>query len=419
VRDALLGKDPKDYDIATSARPEAVQKLFRRTRSVGRQFGVILVGVERRQFEVATFRTESGYTDGRHPDRVEFADARADAVRRDFTINALFYDPVRDVVHDWVGGEADLRNRILRTVGDPALRFGEDHLRLLRAVRFAARLGFSVEPGTFEAIQARADLIRSVSPERIRDELIKIFSPPHAGLGLDLLRDSGLLARVIPDLLPTITCEQTPDFHPEGSVYNHIRLMLSYLPQDASPDLAWSVLMHDIAKPLTAQRAPDGSRVTFHGHERLGEDIARRVLSALKFPKRNVEAVATAVRYHMQFKDVPQMRRSTVRRMLMRPTFDLELELHRLDCLGSHGQLDIHATLLRHREDFEAQPALHPTLLSGEHLMAIGFKPGPFLGEVLAEIRERQLQEELRTRGEAMDWARIRLAQAERSPKPD
>lgn len=411
VRDALLGKEPKDYDIATSARPEEVQRVFRRTRAVGRQFGVILVAVERRMFEVATFRTESNYTDGRHPGHVAFADAQADAVRRDFTINALFLDPVRDVLHDWVGGESDLRAGVLRTVGDPALRFGEDHLRLLRAVRFAARLDFRIEPITFEALRVHAGLIRSVSAERVRDELLKIFTPPHAARGLDLLRDSQLLGEVLPDLLPTLSCEQTPDFHPEGSVYNHIRLMLSHLPDGAHPDLPWAVLMHDIGKPPTAQRSGDGTRITFHGHERVGEEMARRILEGLKLPRRNIESVATAVRFHMQFKDVPQMRRSTVRRMLMRPTFELEMELHRLDCLGSHGQLDIHAMMVSHRKEFEAQPELRPMLVSGDDLMAIGFKPGPLLGEVLAEIREKQLQEELRTRGEALDWARLRLTQ--------
>lgn len=412
VRDPLVGIEPKDFDVATSALPDAVAKLFPRTRAVGRKFGVILVQMGRASFEVATFRTGSVYEDGRRPSRVEFANARADALRRDFTVNAMFFDPVRSELHDWVEGEADLRAGLIRTVGEPDVRFAEDHLRMLRAIRFAVQLGFAIEPGTFAAIQRQCVSIRAISAERVREELIRVFRPPRAAQGLDLLRESGLLAEVLPELMSTIGCEQTPDFHPEGSVYNHIRLMLSHLPERSHPDLPWAVLLHDIAKPRTAQRSPESGRITFHGHERIGEQMARTILAGLRFPRKRIDDIAAAVRYHMQFKDAPKMRRATLRRMLMRPMFDLELELHRLDCLGSHGALDIYELLVAQRAELEAKPALKPPLVTGDDLMELGYSPGKFLGEVLAEIREKQLQEELRTRGEAMDWARLRLAKS-------
>ena len=410
VRDSLLGKAPQDYDIATSARPAEVQALFPHTRAVGRQFGVILVMIRRRSYEVATFRAESDYQDGRRPNQVEFSTAQADARRRDFTFNGLFFEPVTGTLHDWVDGERDLRAGLVRTIGDPNARFAEDHLRLLRAIRFAAQLGFEIAPDTFAAIRKHSQLIRAISAERIRDELLKLLRPPHAPRGLDLLRDSGLLEQVLPEVTATLDCEQSPDFHPEGSVYNHIRKMLEQLPPEAPPELAWAVLLHDIAKPVTAARSEDGRRITFHGHEGIGEAMAIEILRRLRFPRRQIEDIAACVRLHMQFKDVPQMRRATVRRMLLRPTFPLELELHRLDCLGSHGQLDIYESLLRQQSELEARPALRPPLVSGDDLIGLGFRAGPFLGQVLAEIRERQLQEELRSREDALDWARQRLA---------
>ena len=223
VRDFLLGREPGDYDIATDARPEQLEKLFRRTVAVGRKFGVIVVVQGEHQFQVATFRAEAEYQDGRHPGRVSFGDAKADAIRRDFTINGLFYDPVQKQLQDWVGGEADLRARIVRTIGNPAERFAEDHLRLLRAVRFAAQLDFRIDPGTFEAVKAAAAKIRGISAERIREELVKLFSPPHAARGLVLLQDSGLLEQVLPEIAATVVCEQSPDFHPEGTVFEHLR----------------------------------------------------------------------------------------------------------------------------------------------------------------------------------------------------
>lgn len=410
VRDMLRGVEPKDYDVATSAPPEVIERLFPRTVAVGRKFGVVLVMQGRQAYEVATFRAEGGYRDGRHPDEVTFTDAQTDASRRDFTVNGLFYDPVQERLHDWVGGEADLRARLLRTIGDPAERFGEDHLRLLRAVRFAAQLDFTVESATWEAVQRLAPRIQGISAERIREELAKLFRPPHAARGLRLLLDSGLLEHVLPELQATVDCQQSPDFHPEGSVFNHLVKMLGYLPERASDILVWAVLLHDVAKPVTAAQDPGGGRIRFHDHERVGAVMAEAVLQRLRFPRRSIEAVVVCVRHHMQLMGAPGMRKATLRRMMMRPTFSLELELHRLDCLGSHGRLDVYDHLRAEWEAFQAQPTLRPPLLTGEDLMALGMLPGPALGDMLRAVRERQLQDELQTPDEARAWVRDRLA---------
>jgi poly(A) polymerase len=410
VRDFLLGRKPGDYDIVTAALPEQIEAMFRRTLPVGRKFGVIVVVEHRQPFQVATFRAEADYTDGRRPGRVVFGDAMADARRRDFTVNGLFYDPVQKQLHDWVGGEADLRARIIRTIGAPAERFGEDHLRLLRAVRFAAQLDFTLDAGTLEAMQANAPKIKTISAERIREELVKLLYPPHAARGLALLRESALLEHVLPEIAATITCEQSPDYHPEGSVFNHLRLMLQHLPADADPALPWAVLLHDVAKPVTASADPDTGGIHFYGHERIGADMAAAVLERLRFPRKEIEAVVKAVRYHMQFKDAPQMRTSTLRRLLMRPTFPLELELHRLDCVGSHSRLDVYDFLVAQAKLLEQQPQIRPPLLKGDDLIALGMKPGPALGALLAEIREKQLQDELKTKAEARKWAKTRIA---------
>lgn len=416
VRDYLLGRPPGDYDIVTSALPAQVEHVFRHTIPVGRKFGVILVVKDGHEFQVATFRAEAGYEDGRHPRRVAFGDARADAQRRDFTINGLFYDPARGRLLDWVGGQADLHARLIRTIGRPHERFSEDHLRLLRAVRLAAQLDFAIEAGTFSALQQNAARIHGISAERIREELVKAFRPPHAGRALELLRQSGLLAHVLPEIAATVACAQSPDFHPEGSVYEHLRLMLAQLPPDAAPSLPWAVLFHDVAKPLTASRDPATGSTHFYGHERLGAEMTCQIMDRLRFPRRQIEEVAQAVRLHMQFKDAPAMRKSTLRRLLLRPTFPLELELHRLDCLGSHGRLEVYHALVAQAKALEHQPQIRPPLLKGGDLIALGMPPGPALGALLAEIREKQLQDELKTRAAARRWASLRLS-AQTKPK--
>jgi poly(A) polymerase len=415
VRDFFLGREPGDYDIATSARPEEVEKLFKRTIAVGRKFGVMVVVEGGQQFQVATFRAEADYRDGRHPGRVTFGDAQADARRRDFTVNGLFYDPITKQLHDWVGGEADLRAKVIRTIGPASERFAEDHLRLLRAVRFAVQLDFEIEPRTFAAIRKLAAKIKLISAERIRDELLKLFAPGNgtrAACGLELLRDSGLLEHILPELAATIHCEQSPDFHPEGNVFNHLRLMLAQMPADADPLLPWAVLLHDIAKPLTASRDPKTGSLHFYAHEKIGATMAGEILERFHFPRKQVETVVKAVRYHMQFKDALQMRKSTLRRLLMRPTFPLELELHRLDCLGSHGRLDVYDYLVAQARELETKPEIRPPLLTGKDLIALGMKPGPALGKLLSEIREQQLQDELKTSRQAKAWAKKQIAAA-------
>jgi len=414
VRDFLLGRQPGDYDIVTSALPEEIEKLFERTIPVGRKFGVIIVLEDDHQFQVATFRAEADYQDGRHPAYVVFGDAVADARRRDFTVNGLFYDPVERKLHDWVGGESDLRAKTIRTIGSPAERFGEDHLRLLRAVRLAAQLDFTIEPETFAAIKTAAPKIHAISAERIRDELIKLFSPPRASRGLDLLRQSGLLEQVLPEIAATTTCEQSPDFHPEGSVFNHLLLMLEKMPADSDPSLPWSVLFHDVAKPLTASRDPKTGSIHFYEHERIGADMAQQILERLRFPRKQIDDIVTAVRCHMQFKDVLEMRKSTLRRLLMRATFPLELQLHRLDCVGSHGRLDVYDYLIEQAKELEKQPEIRPPLLTGDELLAMGMQAGPGMGQLLAEIREKQLSDELKTSEEAKQWAKSELEKNER-----
>ncbi len=406
VRDFLLGREPQDFDIATDAKPEQVEKLFRKTIPVGKKFGVIIVVENGMQFQVATFRAEADYQDGRRPEKIEFANAEADALRRDFTVNGLFYDPLTQKIHDWVGGEKDLRAKIIRTIGKPEERFGEDHLRMLRAVRFAAQLNFEIEPQTFTAIQQLASKIKIISAERIRDELLKLFCPPHAGRGLVLLRDSGLLEHVLPELAATISCEQSPDFHPEGSVFNHICLMLEKLPPDAIELLPWAVLLHDIAKPVTAEKDLATGKIHFYGHEKVGAEMAEAILQRLKFPNKQTEEIVEAVRHHMQFKDVKLMRKATLRRLLMRETFPLELELHKLDCLGSSGNLEHFNFLVEQAEELKQQPQIHPPLLTGNDLIELGVKPGKELGALLHEIRERQLADELKTPDDARAWVK-------------
>jgi poly(A) polymerase len=409
VRDFFLGREPDDYDIATNALAEQVEKLFPKTVPVGKKFGVILVVEGEHQFQVATFRAESDYQDGRRPERVTFGDPQADALRRDFTVNGLFYDPIHDKLHDWVGGEKDLRAKALRTIGKPEERFGEDHLRLLRAVRLAAQLDFQIEPETFAAVKIFAPKIKQVSAERIRDELLRLFRWPHAARGLELLRESGLLEHIIPQLAATTSCEQSPEHHPEGSVFNHLRLMLSQLPNSAHPSLPWTVLLHDIAKPVTASRDEKTGAIHFYEHEKIGATMSEEILEQLRFPRKQIEDITTVVRYHMQLKDAMKMRKSTLRRVLMRPTFPLELELHRLDCLGSHGKLDIYNFLVEQRAELDKQPEIIPPLLTGEDLIALGIKPGPEMGKLLNEIRERQLADEWKTADEARSFVKNHL----------
>jgi tRNA nucleotidyltransferase/poly(A) polymerase len=402
VRDALLLKQPKDIDIATDAEPDEVQKLFARTVAVGAKFGVVRVLEEGFEFEVATFRSDGVYLDGRRPVSVTFSSPEEDAKRRDFTINGMFYDPVADQVVDFVDGKSDLEHLVVRAIGDANERFSEDHLRLLRAVRFAAALDFEIEPATWKAVAEKAHQIRNVSHERIRDELMKIMADPHRVRGLDLLDQSGLLKNILPEVSQMHGCEQPPQFHPEGDVYVHTRLMLSLLPADVSPLLALSVLLHDIGKPVTYSFDEVDQRIRFNGHDQVGADMAVEIMTRFRFSNEEIDTVVEAIRNHMVFKDTPNMRPAKLRRFMGRQNFPLELELHRVDCLGSHGDLQTYELLVNKQKEFENEPIIPPPLVTGRDLIALGLKPGPRFGEILEAVQTSQLDGEIMDRAGAL-----------------
>jgi poly(A) polymerase len=405
VRDLVRGKAPKDIDIATDARPEQVQKIFPRTYAVGAHFGVIVVLENELQFEVATFRADGIYLDGRHPAEVRFSSPEEDARRRDFTINGMFFDPPNDAVIDFVGGRSDLEARLVRAIGDPAQRFAEDRLRLLRAVRFAAVLDFTIEEATWTAIVRAADTIGEISAERIRDELVRIFLSPQRARGWDLLDASGLMKQILPELEAMKGCEQPPQFHPEGDVFQHTRIMLQLLPDEVSLPLVLSVLFHDIGKPPTASVDEEG-RIRFNGHDKLGAEMTEALMERLRFSRAEIDATVEAVRQHMVFKDVPNMRLAKLKRFMARPTFADELELHRVDCASSHGMLDNYEFLQRKQEEFAHEPIIPPPLVRGDDLIALGMKPGPRFGEILEAVETRQLEGTLRDREQALAWVK-------------
>ena len=405
VRDQLLGLTPHDYDVATNARPEQVEALFPRTVPVGVQFGVIIVLEQGAEIQVATFRGDGAYHDGRHPESVRYTDAEGDSRRRDFTVNGLFFDPIEERILDFVEGRRDLESRLLRAIGNPSERFAEDKLRLLRAVRFATTLGFEIDPVTWREILVWSPEIHAVSAERIREELVKILLSPNRLRGFDLLDESGLLRQVLPEMEALKGCDQPPEFHPEGDVFVHTRLMLSMLAPDASLPLVLSVLFHDIGKPAT-RMVDETGRIRFNGHEGVSAGMTLRLLQRLRFPNEVIDAVIPAVRLHMSFKDVPNMRVATLKRMMARPTFEEELELHRVDCLASHGMLDNHAMLIAKREEFGREPLIPEPLITGHDLIALGMKPGPEFAEVLMSVQTRQMEGTLYTREEALAWVR-------------
>ena len=403
VRDRLLGLTPHDYDVATNARPEQVEALFPRTVPVGVQFGVIIVLEQGAEIQVATFRGDGAYHDGRHPESVRYTDAEGDSRRRDFTVNGLFFDPIEERILDFVEGRRDLESRLLRAIGNPSERFAEDKLRLLRAVRFATTLGFEIDPDTWREILVWSPEIHAVSAERIREELVKILMSPNRLRGFDLLDESGLLRQVLPEMEALKGCDQPPEFHPEGDVFVHTRLMLSMLAPDASLPLVLSVLFHDIGKPAT-RVVDETGRIRFNGHEGVSAGMTLRLLQRLRFPNEVIDAVIPAVRLHMSFKDVPNMRVATLKRMMARPTFEEELELHRVDCLASHGMLDNHAMLIAKREEFGRAPLIPEPLITGHDLIALGMKPGPEFAEILQAVQTRQLEGSLTSREEAIEW---------------
>jgi len=424
VRDMVRGVEPHDFDIATSAAPEQVQALFPKTVPVGAAFGVVLVLEGEHQFEVATFRSDEAYIDGRRPTGVRYGSAEEDAQRRDFTINGMFFDPLANDTQggglgqpalpgliDYVGGRTDIERKVVRTIGEPRQRFGEDKLRLLRCVRFAANLGYEIEAATFEAVKEMAPQITVVSAERIRDELIKTFTRPHAGRGLELLDTSGLLAVVLPEIAAMKGVEQPAEFHPEGDVFKHTRMMLDALPPNPGIVLAFAVLLHDVGKPPTFQRAPD--RIRFNDHDRIGAEMAETILRRLRFSNEEIDKIVLCVREHMRFQFVKEMRPAKLKRILARETFPDELELHRIDCASSHRNMENYEFLKAKAAEMPPEVLKPPPFLTGHDLLALGLKPGPTVGQILRELEELQLEERLKSREEALEFAKSRVAAAQ------
>ena len=405
VRDMVRGLAAKDFDVATNATPDIVQKIFPHTYAVGAHFGVVVVVENGFNFEVATFRSDGAYLDHRHPVDVRFSSPEEDAKRRDFTINGMFFDPEKNELIDFVGGRADLEVKVVRAIGDPAARFAEDRLRMLRAVRFATVLDYKIDNQTWDALVANAASINEISAERIREELVKIFLSPNRVHGWELLDQSGLMRSVLPELDAMKGCLQPEQFHPEGDVFEHTKLMLGLLPEKVSAPLVLSVLFHDVGKPVTAQVDETG-RIRFNEHDRIGAAMTESIMERLRFSRAEIDAVVEMVRQHMVFKDVPKMRVAKLKRFMARPTFEEELELHRVDCASSHKMMDNYEFLLQKREEFANEPIIPPPLVRGDDLIALGMKPGPAFGEILEAVETRQLEGGLKNREEAVEWVK-------------
>jgi poly(A) polymerase len=405
IRDILLRRNPADYDIATSATPAQVMEIFPDTYAVGAQFGVVLVPLPENQdastsenaspktqaVEVATFRSDLGYSDGRRPDEVRFSqDPREDVERRDFTINGMLLDPITNEVLDFVGGRKDLEAGIIRTIGDPEKRFAEDKLRMLRAVRFAARFDFEIEPETLAAIQRQAQEIQVVSRERVRDELTKMLTEGHARRAFLLLDESGLLREVLPEISTMKGVQQPPEFHPEGDVFVHTLLLLENLPQPCPPTLAWGALLHDVGKPATFRVAPD--RIRFDNHVDVGVKIAEEICKRLRFSARDTEQVLALVDNHMRFGHATRMKESTLKKFIRMPGFDEHLALHRADSLASHGNLSTYEFIQKKLSETPPENIRPTPLVTGDDLIAAGYSPGPKCREILEAVEDAQLE---------------------------
>ena len=416
MRDILLGREPADYDVTTDALPSQVEEIFPGSLTVGAKFGVVIVpeeapassDAERLQVEVATFRSDVGYSDGRHPDRVDYTKSPQDDVkRRDFTINALLLDPETNEILDFVGGREDLEAGIIRAIGDPAARFGEDKLRMVRAVRFAARFGYAIEPATLKAIQKLAPEIDQISMERLRDELTKILTEGAARRGFELLDQTGLLIYLLPEIAKMKGVEQPPQFHPEGDVWIHTLMMIGGLPAGSSPTLAWAVLLHDVGKPPTfAPPAGPNGRIRFDRHVEVGVKMAEQICRRFRFSNEDTEQILALVTNHMKFKDVPRMKPATLKRFVRVDKFGEHLELHRLDSLASHGKLDNYELVSRFIAETSPEQVRPVRLLTGDDLIALGLKPGPRFKAILYNVEEAQLDGTIHTHEEA-----VRLAQ--------
>jgi poly(A) polymerase len=399
VRDLVMGREPADYDVATDATPDQILAIYPESLTVGAAFGVIIVPREAGHVEVATFRNDGRYADGRHPDEVRFAKTpEEDVRRRDFTINGLLLDPAKETVLDFVGGQADIRRRVVRTIGDPLHRFAEDRLRMLRAVRFAARFDFTLDPATLEAIRKFAPEIRAVSAERVRDEILKILTEGRARRGFELLDQARLLGEVLPEIKALQGVAQPPEFHPEGDVWVHTLMMLEGL-RAPSKTLALGVLLHDVGKPRTFTVR---ERIRFDNHVEVGAKMAEEICARLRMPTRETTRVAELVRHHLRFKDFPRMKRSTRLRFLRLDGFDEHLELHRLDCLSSHRNLEIYEMARKLLAETPAEEIKPAPLVNGDDLIAQGYTPGPGFKDILHAVEDAQLEGRIKTREDAL-----------------
>jgi poly(A) polymerase len=409
VRDLLLNREPADYDVTTSATPHQVINIFPQTYAVGAQFGVVLVPIRKDSegepdnyaIEVATFRSDGAYSDGRHPDQVNFSkDARLDVQRRDFTINGMLLDPDTMEILDYVGGREDLQRGVVRTIGEPHQRFTEDKLRMLRAVRFAARFGYSIDAATLSAIRELAPQIHQVSRERVRDEILKMLTEGHARRAFELLDETQLLEQVLPEIKKMQGVQQPPQYHPEGDVWIHTLMLLEGLPAGCSKTLALGALLHDVGKPPTFRVAPD--RIRFDGHAEIGTKMAEEICHRFRLSNEEMEQVLSLVANHMRFGDIMKMKESTLKRFFRLPKFDQHLELHRLDCSSSHRDLSLYEFA---KEKFQTLPAeqIRPTpLITGADLIAAGYQPGPHFKDLLTMVEDAQLDGSISTREEAL-----------------
>ena len=403
VRDFVMGVVPADYDIVTSALPDQVMALFNRTVAIGAKFGVVAVMVEGHSFEVATFRSDDVYTDGRRPSNVHFTCAKEDVFRRDFTVNGLLMDPVTGEITDYVDGLADIQKKIIRTIGDPDKRFQEDHLRMLRAIRFTANLNFKLDYSTQESIAKNVTQIQTISAERIQDELNKLLTRGGARRGLELMAQTEMLREILPEVDAMQGVEQPPRFHPEGDVWQHTLMMMEILSEKkihrANIVLAWGVLLHDVGKPLS--RSEDENGVHFYGHVQHGGKIADEIMNRMKFSRVQRESVLDLILQHMNFMNVQKMRPARLKRFLRMPDFDLHLELHRLDCLASHGMLDNYEFCRNQLENLTLEELHPPRLLTGDDLIALGFTPGKIIGEILRALEDEQMEGRISSQDEA------------------
>lgn len=408
VRDLLLQRAPADFDVATDATPTDVLRIFPNALDVGAHFGVVLLNQDSLKVEIATFRSDIGYSDGRHPDQVVYSKTpQEDVQRRDFTMNGLLMRHDTGEVLDFVNGRPDLSAGIIRAIGEPSRRFAEDKLRMLRAVRFAARFGYSIEPSTASAVRQHASEIHAVSAERIREELTKLLTEGAARRGFELLDSLALLPELLPEIAAMKGVAQPPEYHPEGDVWIHTLLMLEALPSLASPTLAWGTLLHDVGKPPTFRSAAEtGDRIRFDGHVEVGVRMAEQICRRLRFSNDDTDQIKALVANHMKFKDVSQMRTSTLKRFVRLPRFDEHLELHRLDCLSSHGKLDAYATVRDFLADTPPAAVKPPRLLSGDDLKEMGYTPGPEFQKMLLSLEDAQLEEAVQTREQALEFLR-------------